>query len=83
MYCGIVTTGSTNDNIAIKMTDDLKKCINDLPICFFVGHAAYSLSENLLIPFTPGSQRGNLDHSFNVNKPILRRQLMNKYDQCC
>jgi hypothetical protein len=73
MYFGVVATGSTNDNIAIHMADDLIKCINELPLgMFFVGDAAYTLSENLLIPFT-GSQRNNLDNdAFNYYLSQLR-----------
>lgn len=73
MYFGVVATGSTNDNIAINMADDLIKCINELPLgMFFVGDAAYTLSENLLIPFT-GSQRDNLDNdAFNYYLSQLR-----------
>ena len=59
LYFGVVAAGSTNDNIAYAMAEDLAKTIDSLPLgMHFVGDAAYTLSERLLIPYT-GSQREN------------------------
>ena len=59
LYFGVVASGSTNDNIAYAMATELRDTIEALPLgLYFVGDAAYTLSERLLILFT-GSQREN------------------------
>ena len=61
MYFGVVAPGSTNDNIAFPQTHDLYRTINNLPRgLFIVGDAAYSSTEQVLVPFT-GSQRDDKD----------------------
>ena len=73
LYFGVVASGSTNDNIAYAMATELRDTIEALPLgLYFVGDAAYTLSERLLIPFT-GSQRENLNNdAFNFHLSQLR-----------
>ena len=54
--------GKTNDNVAYLRARALKEAIDKLPIgLYFLGDAAYTLLETLLIPFT-GSQREDQDN---------------------
>ena len=73
MYFGVVAPGSTNDNIAFPQTHDLYRTINNLPRgLFIVGDAAYSSTEQVLVPFT-GSQRDDKDQdAFNYYLSHLR-----------
>ena len=73
LYFGVVAAGSTNDNVAYAMAHELKEAIDALPLgYYFVGDAAYTLSERLLVPFT-GSQRSNIDNDcFNYNLSQMR-----------
>ena len=73
IYFGLVGPGSMNDNIAFSLAGSLADTIKGLPPgCFFLGDAAYTLSENLLIPFT-GSQRDVPENdSFNFYLSQLR-----------
>jgi hypothetical protein len=73
MYFGVIAPGSTNDNIAFPLSDGLVQAIRVLPRgLYMVGDAAYTLSEQLLIPFT-GSQRSNVNNdSFNYHLSQLR-----------
>lgn len=66
IYFGVVAPGSTNDNVAFTRTGSLKKTIDDLNEGdYFVGDAAYTVTEHLLIPFT-GPQRSAPAHdTFN------------------
>ena len=73
MFFGVIAPGSCNDNIAVsrckELTRSLKSMDDDL---FFVGDAAYTLSDNLLIPFT-GSQKDVEKHdSFNFYLSQMR-----------
>jgi hypothetical protein len=53
MYFGVVSPGSTNDNISFTFAVDLKKVFSNLPPGVFgLADAAYTLSESMLIPFT-------------------------------
>ena len=53
MYFGVVSPGSTNDNILYTQADELKDTLSSLPPGLFgLGDAAYTLAEHLLIPFT-------------------------------
>ena len=57
MYFGVISPGSTNDVNSYNMADGLKELTENLPLgLYFVGDAAYTLTEKLLIPFY-GSQR--------------------------
>jgi hypothetical protein len=53
MYFGVISPGSTNDNISYTQADELKVALSSLPPGLFgLGDAAYTLAEWLLIPFT-------------------------------
>ena len=53
MYFGVVSPGSTNDNILYTQADELKDTLSSLPPGLFgLGDAAYTLAEHLLISFT-------------------------------
>jgi hypothetical protein len=57
MYFGVVSPGSTNDNISYTQADELKAALWSLPPGLFgLGDAAYTLAKHLLIRFT-GSDR--------------------------
>ena len=52
MYFGVVSPGSTNDNISFPLAPGLKEIFDSLPPGLFgLADAAYTLSEKLLIPF--------------------------------
>ena len=73
LWFGVVGPGKTNDNVAFPRCGELYKTVMDLPFgLFFVGDAAYTLCETLLVPFT-GSQRDNADNdAFNFYLSQLR-----------
>ena len=73
LFFGVVAAGSTNDSVAYAMAQNLKHTVENLPMgLYFVGDAAYSLSERLLVPFT-GSQRSNMDNdTFNFHLSQMR-----------
>ena len=73
MYFGVVAPGSTNDNISYPLAAGLKTVVEDLPTGMYcVADAAYTLQENLLIPFT-GADRVDAAHdSFNFYLSQLR-----------
>ena len=73
IYFGIIATGCTNDGIAFHMADNLANSVKNLPDgMYFVGDAAYDVTEKLLIPFT-GSQRENPDNdAFNYYLSQMR-----------
>ena len=53
IYFGVVAPGKTNDNVAVDRTNGLMEVIKNLPHgLFFVGDAAYTIMEHLLIPYT-------------------------------
>ena len=66
IYFGVVSPGSTNDNVSYTRTGELKELIENLDEGdYFVGDAAYTLTEHLLTPLT-GTQRNNPENdSFN------------------
>ena len=66
IYFGIVAPGKTSDSVALDAAKALKEAINNLPLgCFFVGDAAYIISDRMLIPFV-GPHRSNVDNdAFN------------------
>ena len=73
LYFGVVAPGKTNDNVAYPRCEDMKKFIENLPLgLYVVGDAAYTLKENLLVPFT-GSQKSDPDKdAFNFHLSQLR-----------
>ena len=73
LFFGVVAPGKTNDNAAFPLCKDLVKAIKNLPVgTYFVGDAAYSLAENLLVPFI-GSQKLNPDNdAFNFYRSQMR-----------
>jgi len=73
LYFCVVAPGKTNDHSAYPLCLDLCKAIVNLPPgLFFVGDAAYSLEEHLLVPFT-GSQKLNPNNdAFNFYLSQLR-----------
>ena len=53
MYFDVVSPGSTNDNISYPMASALKEAFETLPLSLYgLADAAYTLNENMLIPFT-------------------------------
>ncbi|KAL7545661.1 hypothetical protein ACHAWF_009009 [Thalassiosira exigua] len=73
MYFGVISPGSTNDNISYPKCTALKEIIDNLPTGLYgVGDAAYTLSENLLIPYS-GIDRFDPAHdTFNYYLSQLR-----------
>ena len=56
-YFGVVSPGATNNNISFAIARGMKDVLENLPRVFnCAADAAYTLSENVLIPFT-GSDR--------------------------
>lgn len=74
IFFGVVSPGSTNDNISFGLATKLMKMIENLPLGrYFVADAAYPLSERLLIPFTGAHRHSNPYHdSFNFYLSQLR-----------
>jgi hypothetical protein len=73
MYFGVVTPGSTNDNISYPIAKALKDAFNSLPLGRFgVADAAYTLSDCLLIPFTGADRLDPGKDAFNYYLSQLR-----------
>lgn len=73
MYFGIVSPGSTNDNISYPLASGLKEAFDNLPLGLYgVADAAYTLSENMLIPFTGVERLDPAQDSFNYYLSQLR-----------
>ena len=72
-YFGVLSPGSTNDNISYPLAKGLRRAINSLPNGLYaIADAAYTLSENMLIPFT-GLDRLDPDHdAFNYYRSQVR-----------
>ena len=73
LFFGVVAPGKTNDNAAFPLCKELVETIKNLPVgLYFVADAAYSLAENLLVPFI-GSQKLNPDNdAFNFYLSQMR-----------
>ena len=73
LFFGVVAPGKTNDNVAFPRCIELFKVMENLPLgLYFLGDAAYTLSETLLIPFT-GNQRENANNdAYNFYLSQLR-----------
>jgi hypothetical protein len=53
MYFGVVSHGSTNDNISYPNAVGLRDTVESLPFGMYcVADAAYTLQKNLLVPYT-------------------------------
>ena len=78
LYFGVVAPGKTNDCVAFDRAVDMKKFIESLPVgLFVVGDAAYTLSENLLTPFT-GVNRGDVNrdaYNFFLSQVRIRIEM--------
>ena len=73
MFFAVVSPGSTNDNVSYPRAVDLKEVIDNLPLgLFFIGDAAYTLSERLLVPYTGQDRQDPYQDSFNYHLSQLR-----------
>ena len=73
MFFGVVAPGSTNDNITYPIASGLRSVVEDLPTGMYcVADAAYTLHENLLIPFTGADRLDGAHDSFNFYLSQLR-----------
>jgi hypothetical protein len=73
MYFGIISPGSTNDNISYPMAVGLRETVESLPTGMYcVADAAYTLQENLLVPYTGRDQRDPAHDAFNFYMSQLR-----------
>ena len=73
LYFGIVAPGKTNDNAAYPLCTILRRTIKNLPVgLYFVGDAAYSLEENLLVPFVGSQKMDNNNDAFNFHLSQMR-----------
>ena len=73
IYFGVVAPGSTNDNIAYHFANDLADTIKQLPQgLYFIGDAAYSSSDKLLIPFTDSQRDNQSNDAYNFYISQLR-----------
>ncbi len=73
MYFGVVSPGSTNDNISYPIAVGLKDKVESLPPGMYcVADAAYTLQENLLVPFTGLDRTDPANDAFNFYMSQLR-----------
>ncbi len=73
MYFGVVSPGSTNDNISYSQAFELKQIFEYLPPGLFIlSDAAYTLSETMLIPFTGVDWLDPAHDAFNYYLSQLR-----------
>ena len=87
MYFGVVSPGSTNDNVSYPMAVGLRTAVDSLPPGLYcVADAAYTLEESLLIPFTGLDRNDKAQDAFNFYLSQLRihvkmafGQLTNKF----
>ena len=72
IYFGVIGPGSMNDNRSYKKSG-LESIINNLPNGFFIlGDAAYTLSNNLLIPFVGSNRHDPAKDAYNFYLSQLR-----------
>ena len=72
-YFGVVSPGSTNDNISYPLASALKEAFDNLPLGLYgVADAAYTLTENMLIPFTGVNRLDPANDAFNYYLSQLR-----------
>lgn len=73
LYFGVVAPGRTNDNAAFPLCKGLLEAIANLPPgVFFVGDAAYTLEEHLLVPFTGAEKLDANKDAFNFYLSQMR-----------
>ncbi|KAL7554114.1 hypothetical protein ACHAWF_017515 [Thalassiosira exigua] len=73
MYFGVISPGSTNDNISYPQATGLKEMFDNLPLGLYaVGDAAYTLTENLLIPYSGVDRFLPVHDTFNYYLSQLR-----------
>ena len=72
-YFGVISPGSTNDNISYPMAVGLKEVFDNLPLGLYgVADAAYTLSENIIIPFTGADRFDQVKDCLNYHLSQLR-----------
>ena len=72
-FFGVISPGSTNDNISYPLATGLKEIIDALPLGLYgVADAAYTLSENMLIPYTGVDRLDPAQDAFNYYLSQLR-----------
>ena len=73
MYFGVVSPGSTNDNISYTLSDDLKDVFANLPQGILgLADRAYILDEFMLIPYTVADCLDPVHDAFNYYLSQLR-----------
>jgi hypothetical protein len=73
MYFGVISPGSTNDNISYPLAKALKTAFDSLPLGRFgVADTAYTLCEGILIPFTGAERLDQAYDAFNYYLSQLR-----------
>jgi len=66
MYFGVVSPGSTNDNISYPLATGLKDVFDSLPPGLLgLADAAFTLSEKMLIPFVGANRCDVAKDAFN------------------
>jgi hypothetical protein len=72
-YFGVVSPGSTNDNISYPQAEGLKEVFDALPLGLYgLADAAYTLGENMLTPFTGVDRLDPAQDAFNYYLSQLR-----------
>ena len=72
LYFGVVSPGSTNDNISHTCCVELKDAIDSLPLgLYVVADAAYMLLEKLVIPYIGADRMHPVKDAFNYYLPQL------------
>ena len=73
LYFGVVAPGKTNDNAAYPLCSILRRTIMNLHQgLYFVGDAAYSLEENLLVTFVGSQKLDQNNDAFNFHLSQMR-----------
>ena len=66
LYFGVISPGSTNDNVSYNLAEGLRELFENLPLGLYgVADAAYTLSESILIPFTGADRQDKAHDAFN------------------
>jgi len=76
IYFGVVAPGKTNDNRAFNRCQELRRWLQDLPPKYFlIGDNAYTLTSQMLIPFS-GSDKHSKDHdTYNYYLSQMRMRI--------
>jgi hypothetical protein len=74
MYFGVISPGSTNDIVSFAMSNVLKEMVENLPLgLYWLGDAAFPLSDRLLTPFVGVHRHSSPYHdAFNFYLSQLR-----------